>query len=100
MLREANTDALNVPKFSIDDIYKFIGAGENEKALNELMNLIKRNLPRTEEIRKDLLVLMNDFQTVEKKFLMGTDDAYTGKERNRIIAALLDLIDQFRSIIS
>ena len=99
ILRDVNEDKALNPKVSIEDIYNIIAKGENQKALNSMMGLIKLYLPKTEELRKDLLVLMNDYQNIEKQFLQGTDGPYTGKERNRIIAAFLDLIDRFRAFV-
>lgn len=99
MLRESNVAEMAAQNVNIEDIYKHIGMGDNTKAMDEFMGMVRLMLPRTEEIRKDLLVLMNEFQNIEKKFMLGTDDAYTGKERNRIITAFLDLIEHFKSMM-
>ena len=79
-------------------IQKWIARADIQKAMEELKGLLEPYRPRSEELLRELLLLMSSYQNLEKQSQLGIDGPEAGKEKNRIIYALLNLMDEAKKL--
>ena len=79
-------------------IQKWIARADIQKAMEELKGLLEPYRPRSEELLRELLLLMSSYQNLEKQSQLGIDGPEAGKEKNRIIYALLSLMDEAKKL--
>lgn len=84
---------------TLTKVQQLIAKAETSKAMEELQKLLEQFRPASEGTLKELLLLMSSFKSLEKQTQLGMEKPEAGKEKNRIIYALLNLLDEAKAIM-
>ena len=98
-LRIPSGKRIQTKRLTVEEVEKAVVAGEERKAMGLMMSILELYLPRTEQLRSDLILLMNRFENIENQFLQGIEDPFSRSERNKVVSSFLQLVEKFRSLI-
>lgn len=93
------TGAADASGETLAKVQHLITRAEIREAMEVFKGLLEEFHPRSEALSRELLLLMSSYRSLEKESQLGIEGPEAGKEKNRIIYALLNLMDEARELM-